>query len=210
MTDPLPPKPDRDDNDWLNLLTGRAAPDADPRTRQEAEMLRQVVLERRDRPLNELSDADLSRGRERLLFQLRRETPPAPARPWWRQPALLAGLAAGLAGITIAPMLWSPDRPGPETAPTLEPPPRSKQFRLPAVVRADQPSAAARALAEALASLGIAVQPIQQAESWFIDVRLPDPPPAGLAALLARHGLRPPPDRRLLVEFAPKLAEPPR
>ncbi|MDG4595441.1 MAG: hypothetical protein P9F75_07070 [Candidatus Contendobacter sp.] len=210
MTDPLPPEPDRDADDWLNLLAGRAAPDADPRTRQEAEMLRQVTLERRDRPLDELSDADLSRGRERLLFQLRREAPPAPARPWWRQPALLAGLAAGLAGITIAPLLWSPDRPAPETVPGMEPPPRSKPFRLPVVVRADPPAAAARALAEALAGLGIAAQPVQQAESWFIDVQLPDPPPVGLAALLARHGLRPPLDRRLLVEFVPKPAESPR
>lgn len=211
MTDPPPLTPERDDDDWLALLAGRPAPEADSRTRQEAEILRQAVLARQSRSVGELADADLIRGRERLRFQLQREArPPAPSRFGWRRPALLAGLAAGLVGIALLPLLRAPDLPSPGTGPELQPPPKIKQFRLPTVVRTDRPAAAARALAESLNRLGIAVQPVQQAESWFIDARLPDPPPAELAALLAGHGLRPPPDRRLLVEFAPQPAESPR
>lgn len=210
MTDQPQRTPDQDDDDWLALLAGRPAPKADSRTRREAEILRQAVLERQAPPIRELSDADLLRGRERLRFRLRRQTPPpAPIRSWWRHPALLSGLAAGLVGIAILPLLWS-SPPSPEAGPQFAPPPRTKQFRMPTVVRADQPDVAARALAEALGRLGIAVQPVEQAESWFIDTQLPDPPPAELAALLASHQLRPPPDQRLLVEFAPKPVKPSR
>lgn len=211
MTDKSQHLPESDDGDWLALLAGRSVPDASLRTRQEADLVRQAVLVRQSRPVGQLTDADLIRGRERLRFQLQREVPPPTSiRPGWRHPALLAGLAAGLVGIALLPLLRSPDLPSPGTGPGLQPPPRIKQFRLPTVVRADQPAVAAQALAESLNRLGIAVQPVQQAERWFIDARLPDPPPAGLAALLADHGLRPPPDRRLLVEFAPRPAEPPR
>jgi hypothetical protein len=210
MTDKSQRPPESDD-DWLALLAGRPAPDARSRTRREAEILRQAVLARQARRVGELSEADLIRGRERLRFQLRRETSsPTSLRPGWRHPALLVGLAAGLAGIALLPLLRAPDLLPPDSGPGLEPPPRIKQFRLPTVVRADQPAAAAHALAESLNRLGIAVRPVQQAERWLIDVPLPDPPPPGLTALLAGHGLRPPPDRRLLVEFAPKLTESPR
>jgi hypothetical protein len=211
MTDKSQRPHELDDDDWLALLAGRPAPDASPRTRREADILRQAVLARQTRFGGELADADLIRGRERLRFQLRREAPPpAPIRPGWRRPALLAGLAAGLASIALLPLLRTPDLPSPGTGPGLQPPPRVKQFRLPTVVRADQPAVGAHALAESLNRLGIAVRPVQQAERWLIDVPLPDPPPAELAALLAGHGLRPPPDRRLLVEFAPKPTESPR
>ncbi len=211
MTDKSQRPPELDDDDWLTLLAGRPAPDASPRTRREADLLRQAVLARQNPFVGELTDADLIRGRERLRFQLRREVPPPTSRrPGWRHPARLAGLAAGLVGIALLPLLRSPDLPPPDNGPGVEPPPRIKQFRLPTVVLTDRPAAAARALAESLNALGIAVQPVQQAERWFVDVRLPDPPPAELTALLAGHGLRPPPDRRLLVEFAPQLAESPR
>ncbi len=210
MTDKSQRPPELDDDDWLALLAGRPAPEADSRTRQEADLLRQAVLRRQSRLVGELTDADLIRGRERLRFQFQHEArPPAPSRFGWQRPALLAGLAAGLVGIVLLPLLRSPDLPSPGTGPGLQPPPRIKQFRLPTVVRADQPAVATRALAESLNRLGIAVRPVQQAERWFVDVRLPDPPPPGLTALLAGHGLRPPPDRRLLVEFAPKPTESP-
>ncbi len=211
MTDKSQRPPELDDDDWLALLAGQPVPDASPGTRREADFLRQAVLAWQSRPVSQLTDADLIRGRERLRFQLRREAPP-PGPNWfgWRRPALLAGLAAGLVGIALLLLLRSLDLPSPGTGPGLQPPTRIKQFRLPTVVRAAQPAVAAHALAESLNRLGIAVQPVQQAESWFIDARLPDPPPAGLAALLASHGLRPPPDRRLLVEFAPQPAESPR
>lgn len=205
-------RPSESDNDeWLTLLAGQPAPAADSRTRREAEMLRQAVLARPVRPINELSDADLARGRERLRFRLRRETPPpAPVRSGWRRPALWSGLAAGLAGLALLPLLWSPGSPPPGAESGVEPPPRIKRFRLPTVVRVDQPAAAARGLAMSLTELEIAVQPIQQAERWLIDVQLPDPPSPELTALLARHGVRLPPDRRLLVEFALKPAKSPR
>lgn len=208
MTDP-PHHPPESDDDWLALLTGRPAPDASPRTRQEAKLLRQAVLARQNRFDGALSDTELIQGRERLRFRLRRETPPppTPVRSWWRHPALLAGLAAGLAGLTLLPLLRSLESRPPETGPALEPPPKVKQFRLPTVIRADQPAAAARALAESLNRLGIAAQPIQRAEHWVIDAQLPDPPPPGLAALLSTYRVRLPPDRRLLVEFAPQPAE---
>ena len=208
ITDPPQRTPESDDDDWLALLAGRPAPDASPPTRQETDLLRQAVLARQSRSDAALSDAALIQGRERLRFRLRRENPPPPTlvRSWWRHPILLAGLAAGLASLTLLPLLWPPEPKLPETGPVQESLPKVKHFRLPTVIRVDQPATAARALAESLNRLGIAAQPIQHAEHWVIDAQLPDPPPPGLAALLSTYRVRPPPDRRLLVEFAPQPA----
>ena len=206
MSDRHAPTPETDDEDWLALLAGKPAPDADARTRQDAEILRQAVLRRQAQAVEELSDADLARGRERLQFQLRRTMPSS---TWnkWRHPALWAGLAAGLVGIVILPLWWLSNPPLPETHPVAQVPPKFKRFRMPSMVRADQPAAAAQAMADSLRRMGIATQPIQQAGRWLIDAPVPDPPPAALTPLLTQYKIRPPADRRLLVEFIPKATE---
>ncbi|HPE70741.1 MAG TPA: hypothetical protein P5260_16905 [Candidatus Competibacter sp.] len=211
MANQFPRTPEQDDDDWLALLAGQPAPDAHSRTRREAELLRQAVLRQHAQPVDEGSDADpLARSREQLLFALRRAGPSAPPVPRRRRrsPVWLTALAAGLVGMTLLPLLWPPSR-LPDAGPAVVSPPKIKHFHLTPVVRTESPAAAAQALAESLVDLGVAVQPVQQAESWFIDVQLPDPPSRALTTLLAGHGLRLPPDRRLRVEFAPKRAQSP-
>ena len=207
MSDRHAPTPETDDEDWLALLAGKPAPDANACTRQDAEILRQAVLRRQAQAFEELSDADLARGRERLQFQLRRAMP-SPARRGWRHPALWAGLAAGLVGIVILPLWRLSNPPLPETHPVVaQAPPKFKRFRMPSVVRADQPATAAQAMADSLRRMGIATQPIHQAGRWLIDTPVPDPPPAALTPLLTQYKIRPPADHRLLVEFIPKATE---
>lgn len=194
----------QDTEDWLNLLAGRTVPNADSRTRQEVEALRQGILAQPVPTPHELSAAELAQGRERLLFALRRATP---HRPWWQRPALLSGLAAGLIGIAFLPLLTFHHPPLTDTSDSSPPSPRVKSLRMPTVVRVAQPAVTARALAADLSAANITAQATPQGKSWFIDARLPRPLPPELAAVLARHGLKPPPDARLLVEFAPQAPQ---
>ncbi|MBK8185688.1 MAG: hypothetical protein IPK63_23440 [Candidatus Competibacteraceae bacterium] len=108
--------PQQDDEDWLNLLAGRTVPNADSRTRQEAEALRQAILSQPISPIHELSAAELTQGRERLLFALQRATS---SQSWWKRPALLSGLAA-LVGIALLPMIISHHESS-ATLPTMSP-----------------------------------------------------------------------------------------
>lgn len=90
---------------WLALLAGRAAT-ADAATQREATALRRAVLAQHERFAAELSDADLTRGREQLRFRLAREGLLQAAQPWWRRPPAWAGMAAALVGVLLlSPLL---------------------------------------------------------------------------------------------------------
>lgn len=196
-----------DDAQWLDLLAGRAAPDADARTRKEAAWLRAALLSYRvDAPPGGPAHADERIGR--LLTRARAagvlpaaandERPPrrpaASRSPW---PLALAASVV-LCGVLLV-NLTPPNRgegEGTQRGATVQ------QVTAPdAVLRRAQ-------LLQGLRAAGFDAQPFERLGRPGIDVSLPVPVPREQAAALTRLGLQPPAGPSLQIEFL--ASEPPR
>lgn len=81
----------KEDEQWLNALAGRSAPDADAKLIQEAESLRRALKARSDLLASQVPEADEAQYQQ-LLFRLRREGLNS-SRQGWRNP-MLWGIAA--------------------------------------------------------------------------------------------------------------------
>lgn len=68
---------DKEDEQWLNALAGRADPVADPKVTRQAEVLHRVLKARSEMLERQVPRADAAQY-EQLLFRLRREGPTAP------------------------------------------------------------------------------------------------------------------------------------
>ena len=192
------PPPRDDHDDWLDLLAGHDVPEADPKTRHEAELLRAAILA--DRKDDELTPEELEHSWQRLRFRLNREGILGPRKkPLWQQPGILTALAATLAAVLILPPILPRFY-----APDLEP----KSFIVPQTVTTAEPEPRARALVQALRTAGLSAQ-IQALESgWRVSAELPNPVPDALQETLKPFSLAlpPPNQRQLQVLFLP--AEP--
>lgn len=198
-----------DDQQWLDLLAGRMAPDADARTQREAAWMRAALLNYREAaPPGMPADADarvsrlLARARQAGVLDTAANEPgpyagaPQPRRSWLRWPQMLA---AGLAACTVAVMLLpigqgtAPDdgvmRSAPAQTFTVEDAPQRRQLLL-----------------LQLRAAGFDAEPYERLGRPGIDVGLPVPLPAAQAAALKRLGLAVPTGPSLQIEF---LASPP-
>ncbi|MFG6428346.1 hypothetical protein [Roseateles sp. LYH14W] len=201
---------DEDDQHWLDLMAGRAAPDADARTRKEAAWLRAAMLSYRvTAPLGAPADADqraarlLTRARDAGLLasaanDAANDAAPRRPAPRWRH-ALAAGVAA--CGLVL---VFLPQSPGPDDADgiTLRGAPVQR------IEAADAQSRRQQMLLE-LRAAGFDAQPFERLGRLGLDVSLPVPLPANQAAALTRLGLAPPPGPSLQIEFVmPEPARP--
>jgi len=195
-----------DDQHWLDLMAGRAAPDADARTRKEAAWLRAAMLSYRvSAPPGAPADADQRAGR--LLTRARDAGVLAAAandagarRPAgrWRH-ALAAGVAACALVLVFLPQLQGPDEADDVT------------LRGAPVQRIDAADAQSRRqqLLQDLRAAGFEAQPFERLGRLGIDVSLPVPLPPAQSAALTRLGLAAPPGPSLQIEFvAPEPAGP--
>lgn len=196
-----------DDQHWLDLMAGRAAPDADVRTRKEAAWLRAAMLSyRATAPQGAPAHADervgrlLTRAREAgVLPAAANDTSSAsaasapalrkPGRPRWPQ-ALAASVVLG--GLLL---VFLPTRHGLD--------PDDGVLRGAPVQRITTPDAAThreRLLLE-LRAAGFDAQPFERLGRPGIDVSLPVPLPPGQTAELKRLGLTPPTGPSLQIEL---------
>jgi len=189
-----------DDRIWLEALAGRSGGDRSPVAR-EAEALRAGILARvvvDDPPVDAVDAAREDELIERaarvgLLPRLRRD-----ARGVWWTPWRGALAAAALGGLVVAIGLV--------TRPAVEPQP---VLRAPAgVVRleADDPLRLQRQILSELRDLGVPATGYERLDRRGVDADLPQPIPADVRSVLARHGIPLPDDSVLRVEIAAKAA----
>jgi len=196
---PTAPTAPEDDQRWLDLMAGRAVPDADARTRKEAAWLRAAMLSYRvSAPPGAPADADqrighlLTRARDAGVLAPAANDPAPRRRPGaWRRPALAACVAA--CGLVL---VFLPQRQGLDDA-------DGGTLRGALVQRlevADAPSRRQQMLLD-LRAAGFDAQPFERLGRLGLDVSLPVPLPQAQAAALTRLGLAPPPGPSLQIEF---------
>lgn len=228
---PLPPTtggPADDDQHWLDLLAGRAAPQADAATRHEAQRLRTALLACQAEAPAGAPDAPeariarlLSRAREATLLPVLPAAPAAPppssapssrstpdaGRSWldhWRAQAQAGGQALGwrgaAAGLALAAL-----------AVTLAVKQGLPEPAAPEVMRGSaqqqltvpHPEEQQQALLAALRAAGFDAHPYTRLGRPAIDVALPVPLPPAQAQALARLGLAVPDGPSLQLELLP-------
>lgn len=190
-----------DDQHWLDLMAGRAAPEADARTRREAAWLRAAMLSyRAAAPPGAPADADERVGR--LLTKAREagvlvsatndaaNDPALPRRPitWWR-PALAACVA--ICGIVL---VFQPAKDGLDDGSTLRGAPVQR-------IQAQDAAQRRQQLLQDLRAAGFDAKPFERLGRLGIDISLPVPLPAEQGAALKRLGLVPPAGPSLQIEF---------
>lgn len=194
------PEPD-DDQHWLDLMAGRAAPDADARTRKEAAWLRAALLSYRvmapegapagaDERANRLLDRARSAGVLTTTAVPETTARHKPANHW--RYALAAGVA--IFGVLL---VARPDlaRLGEQdSAGTLRGAPVQR-------IVAQDPVQHRQRLLQDLAATGFDAQPFERLGRIGIDIALPVPLTAAQAAALTRLGLVPPAGPSLQIEF---------
>jgi hypothetical protein len=203
-----------DDDDWIDLLAGRAAPDSLRATRQEAAWLRAALLAyRAQAPAGTVPDPAqrierlLARARRAGLLEPRRATssgwPPGGRGAWisrwfarwgggaWR-------LGAGLAMAALLAVLWWP--------PAADDDGRVPVLRGAAVQQFEvaDPAAEARRVQQALQAAGFEVLPYALLGRRGLDVTLDHPLSERRRQALRQLGLQAPPGPTLRLEYLPR------
>ena len=177
----------KDDQDWLDVLAGHEVPDADPKTRREAELIRAAILAHHADDSSDPTAEETEHAWQQLQFRLRRERKSSKPKPFWQRREALVALAATVAAVVIVPKLaLSPDMQPKDLADT--------QF-----IVSEDPRQEAEELAQTLTRLGLQPEITQQNDDWYIDVRLPDPLTEEVRTALDVWRLKIPEDQRLLV-----------
>ncbi|MBK6973091.1 MAG: hypothetical protein IPH26_09145 [Sterolibacteriaceae bacterium] len=187
---------EKDDQDWLDILAGRAAPGADPATVREAHMLRESILAERaarEAAAVESVTADPEAER-RLIERARRGAPSAEAGvresperarsrwrlglPGWRGAFALAATLVIAVGVFLA----LPKERVPVDAPA------TTRSGLPTLVTKQiaDPQRYASDLGAALAAAGLSVEIKQEGEIWYVETTVPDKPDPRLVALFEK------------------------
>ncbi|MCP4696992.1 MAG: DUF2339 domain-containing protein [Gammaproteobacteria bacterium] len=172
---------DKDTEDWLAVLAGREAANADPATVREAQALREELLFR---------DSHASTD-SRVLDNILAECKP----PVWKRPKVW-GLPLA-ASVFLAVILW----------PLLQPEPESFRPKSAPVIAQTllvaNPGDAALGLLTKLVALGLSVTIRKQGESWIVEVPgIPDASVARVSEILKSHRLLMPPDKRFKVKLS--------
>lgn len=196
MNDALPPD---DDQHWLNLLAGRHAPDADARTRAEANRLR-TALRAQAWPLP-AAEPEARQRTDRLLDRARNAGVLAPrgdAQPGWRRWLTSTwGRSAGALAVVVAVLLvalptWQVQQ-GDDNSTE-----RGADLQLRS---AADPGAARDALLADLRAAGFDVQPYERLGRPGLDIALVQPLSAAHRQALQGAGLSAPGGPALRVEF---------
>lgn len=190
-----------DDQHWLDLMSGRAAPEADGRTRKEAAWLRAALLSYpvaappgAPAAAEERAARLLARARAAGVLAGAAPEAAAPRKPanQWRY-ALAASVA--LFGVLL---VWLPAREGID-----EPGQPGGSLRGAPVQRIEAADADQRRqqLLQELRAAGFDAQPFERLGRLGIDIALPVPLMPAQAAALTRLGLAPPAGPSLQIEF---------
>lgn len=194
-----------DDQDWLDLMAGRSAPQADASTRAQALALRAALLkDRLSAPAGAPAAADeraerlLQRARAAGVLESRLASPARQARAANRWPYAVAA-SVGLFGML---MLLQQQLPGENSDPDQNDR-AHEQMRGAALQQrpTSQPLQDRQALLDRLRAAGFDAQPYERLGRQGIDVELPVPLPADRAAALKQFGLRPATGPSLQIEF---------
>lgn len=202
-----------DDQQWLDLVAGRDAPEADARTRKEAAWLRAAMLSYRiGTPSGGPADADtrilrlMTRARDAGVLPpaaneslAAQDAPPEAraARRHWPL-AWAAGILACALGVMWVPLRQNDD---------------GEVLRGAAVQRLQVPDAAAalsrRAeMLQALRAAGFDATGYERLGHLGIDLALDVPLPPRQAAVLKSLGIAPPPGPSLQIEFSTPTSAP--
>lgn len=198
-----------DDLHWLNLLAGRAAPDADARTRKEAAWLRAALLSyRSDAPPGAPAHADdrvgrlLARAREagvlpRAANDERLAGSRLPTRSRWPLALAASVVLCGVLFVNLNSRQTPDDDAGPLRGAPVQ------QITAPdTALRREQ-------LLQDLRAAGFDARPFERLGRPGIDVSLPVPLPRDQAAALTRLGLHAPAGPSLQIEIlAPQASRP--
>ena len=214
MTTPMTPSapPDDDDQHWLDLMAGRAVPDARSATRQDAAWLRAALLAYRvDAPAGEPTRPDLRVQRllQRAHVAGLLQAEPATGGAWQRlrqwligdgQPLRLGALAAALVLCVVGlQLLWQTTEPDPaavERGAALQ------------TLRVADPRAERDAMQAALRQAGLEATPYERLGRLGLDIELSAAPSAGQRQALQQLKLALPAGPALRVEFIDAKASP--
>jgi hypothetical protein len=194
-----------DDLDWIAAVAGRPRAGTDPRTLQEAALLRAAARTWTPRPLP--AEAQRSDATETLLARARREGVlartwcPGCAARWrgWRELswatrglglALVAMLAVMVFG--VLPPLQRDDRPDP----VLRGAPADGVWLL----RSATPQAQRDRIADELAAAGLSVRRYERLGRHGLDAEVTAASAGAVAPVLRRHGVQAGPDGVLRIE----------
>ncbi|MCB1807434.1 MAG: hypothetical protein KDJ99_20475 [Candidatus Competibacteraceae bacterium] len=191
----------KDDQDWSNLLAGHDVPDANPETKRDAAMWRDVILkdyeDQSRQEDSDISDADVEQHWQQMRFRLRREgllPGGVKPKPWWQKGPALMAMAATLAGVVIIPQLIPPSPPGiPNGTP--------KGFSLPIFKQVENPRQSAEQLATVLKQANVKAEVAQDEDMWFVIADIEAPTDALIKAL-ADLAIELPEDGKLRVQFS--------
>lgn len=208
-----PQSPDsKSEQDWLNILAGRAAHNVDPVVREEAEALRTMILQKYQQELETdksvQSESDHSKELDRLLKRLEKESllgesqQGAPIK-WFRPFNFPTGAFISVAAVLVLALtLWivmpSPDEPLlPQTSANFKEPLRVRSVMATQSIPVDsrhQSREIARQLIEQLTELNIAYRftPLEDADKpdWELEIYIPFEPEQNILTFLQRWRLK--------------------
>jgi hypothetical protein len=206
MSSTRTPFDQQDNQDWYDMLAGRAVADADPVTRSEAELVRKAALVWKQAEI--VSPQQLDQGWQNLSKTLQQAgilddpTPTLPQRlkswfgsnrgagrpsagPSWQTYGGIAVAAALVGVLALSPALHKIFMP----YPVVEP----KSFIIPQEVPAAEPEERARSLLSALQAQDIPAKLDPLGPGWRVTFDLPEQPSPALQTTMKEFNLIPPP-----------------
>jgi len=208
-----PPLPDSKlEQDWQDILAERTVHDADPVVREEAEALRETILQKHQEELATdktiHSESDQSKELDRLLKRLEKENLLDESKPytqtkWFRPFNFPTGAFISVAAVlVIALTLWIamplPDEPLlPQTSANFKEPPRFRSEMVTQPIPVDshrQSQKTARQLIEQLKALNVAYRftPLEDDGKldWKLEIYIPFEPEQNVLTFLQQWRLK--------------------
>lgn len=189
----------REDEDWFNLLSGKAVDHASPENRLLAENMRETILAQQREKEMLPSEEQLNQERQRLLFRLHKEGL-LKKKKRTLTPYLGLAMAAGLAFVLVTtPTVQQYLKPAKKMPAVTV----TKQFTGPQVIYSTDPGAEADRFANEMEKLGLHIQRIEEDDTCIVVVEVAGKPEA-LEKILGSFALEPVESGKLIVEFIKK------
>ncbi len=200
------------DQDWQDILAERTVHDADPVVREEAEALRETILQKYQEELETdktiLSESDQSKELDRLLKRLKKEnlldeSEPCAQTKWFQSFNYPVGAFISVAAVLVISLtLWivipPPDEPLlPQTSANFKEPPQLRSGMVTQSIPVDshrQSQETARQLIEQLKALNVAYRftPLEDdgRSDWKLDIYIPFEPEQNILTFLQQWRLK--------------------